>query len=217
MDKRCGVLFSGGLDSSLTVCKMIEAGYHVNLIHFNQGTLISNDLPGIRYEELKRVYQDRIGEMHYENVSGLFRRFALVSLEDDVKKYGSNLVCVGCKLAMHIQCILFCKRNGISTMADGSTERQKRYGEQREIAIKFFTDLYKDYGISYINPVYLMKKEEIKYGLFDRGMTIQPLEDTCLFSHTFTTPSDEAIEQYLTERKILCTEIIERSLSYEKN
>lgn len=48
-------------------------------------------------------------------------------------------------------------------------------------------------------------------------MTIQPLEDTCLFSNTFSIASDEAIEQYLREKKQLCHELIERGLSYEKN
>lgn len=58
---------------------------------------------------------------------------------------------------------------------------------------------------------------EIKYGLFDRGMTIQPLEDTCLFSNTFSIASDDAIEKYLVSKKQLCNELIERGMSHEKN
>lgn len=217
MEKTCGILFSGGLDSSLAVCSMIEMGYRTELLHYNQGALISNNLVSIRYDELKKVYADCIKGIHFANVSGLFRRIALVSLEEDIKKYNGSMVCVGCKLAMHIQSIIFCKRNSISCMADGSTERQKRYGEQREVAIKFIKDLYAEYEISYENPVYNLDKKEIKYGLFDRGMTIQPLEDTCLFSNTFSIASDEAIEQYLYGKKDLCKELVERGMLYEKN
>lgn len=217
MAKICGVLFSGGLDSSLTVCSMIEQGYQTELLHFDQGALLSNNLISIRYNELKNVYNECVRGLHSFNISGLFRRIALTSLENDIKKYNVSLICVGCKLAMHIQAIIFCKRSEINCIADGSTERQKRYAEQRIVALKFIQELYNDYGISYVNPIYKMEKKEIKYGLFDRGLTIQPLEDTCLFSNTFSIASDEVIEQYLSEKKTLCKELIERGLSYEKN
>lgn len=217
MEKICGVLFSGGLDSSLAVCKMIENGYNVELLHFNQGTLISNNLVTIRYNELKNIYSECINGIYYGYVSGLFRRIALVSLEEDIRKYNVSLICVGCKLAMHVQSIIYCKKNKIEFMADGSTERQQRYGEQREVALAFIKDLYNEYGIEYKNPVYNLNKKEIKYGLFDRGITIQPLEDTCLFSNTFSIASDEAVEEYLNDKKQLCKNLIERGLSYEKN
>lgn len=217
MEKICGILFSGGLDSSLAVCKMIETGYRVELLHFDQGALISNNLVSIRYNELEKVYSNCIKGINHFNISGLFRRIALVSLEEDIKKYNISLICVGCKLAMYVQSIIFCKKNEIQCMADGSTERQSRYGEQREVSLDFVKNLYNEYGILYKNPVYTLEKKEIKYGLFDRGMTIQPLEDTCLFSNTFSTASDEVIEQYLRDKKQLCNELIERGLSYEKN
>lgn len=217
MEKRCGILFSGGLDSSLAVCKMIENGYKAELLHFDQGALISNSLVQIRYNELKKVYSDSLQDIHYNNVAGLFRRIALVSLEDDIKTYGVSLVCVGCKLAMHVQSIIFCKKNNISCMADGSTERQKRYGEQREVALNFIKNLYREHSIEYVNPVYQLDKKEIKYGLFDRGMTIQPLEDTCLFSNTFSIAEDEIIAEYLDRKQQLCNELIERGMAHEKN
>lgn len=217
MKKSCAILFSGGLDSSLAVCKMIENGYEAELLHFDQGALISNNLVQIRYNELKKVYPDSLQDIHYNNIAGLFRRIALVSLEDDIKTDGVSLVCVGCKLAMHVQSIIFCKKNNITCMADGSTERQKRYGEQREVALNFIKNLYCNYNIEYVNPVYQLDKKEIKYGLFDRGMTIQPLEDTCLFSNTFSIAEDESIVGYLDRKRQLCNELIERGIAHEKN
>lgn len=217
MDKTSGILFSGGLDSSLAVCEMIENGYGAYLFHYDTGALISNNLVDIRYKELKEVYGNKILDMCHYKIGGMFRKLALVSMEEDIKKYNVSLICVGCKLAMHVQSIIFCNKFEITTMADGSTKRQQRYGEQRGIALDFIKGLYGEYGISYKNPVYEMEKKEIKYGLFDRGMTIQPLEDTCLFSNTFSIAEDEVIKQYLDEKKSLCKELIERGLSYEKN
>lgn len=196
---------------------MIEEGYNVELLHFNQGALISNNLPSIRYEELERVYESGIQKICFGHIEGLFRRIALVPLEQDINQYGVSLICLGCKLAMHIQSIIYCKKNNICYLADGSTKKQSRYGEQREIAIEFIKKIYRDYDIEYINPIYHLEKKEIKYGLFDRGITIQPLEDTCLFSNTFSIASDEAVLDYLERKEKLCKELIERGMLYGKN
>lgn len=217
MSKICGVLFSGGLDSSLAVCRMIESGYKVYLLHYDTGALISNNLVDVRYNELKKVYGDCILGLYQYGISGMFRKLALVSIEEDIKKYSVSLICVGCKLAMHVQSLIFCTKQGVTLMADGSTKRQERYGEQRTVALDFIKELYSEYGISYQNPVYEMEKKEIKYGLFDRGMTVQPLEDTCLFSNTFSIADDEVIQQYLADKKRICNELIERGMAYEKN
>lgn len=91
MDKMSGILFSGGLDSSLAVCSMVEKGYKVHLLHFDTGALISNDLASIRYNELKRAYGDCIINLHEYNISGMFRRIALVSLEEDIKNISQAL------------------------------------------------------------------------------------------------------------------------------
>lgn len=217
MEKRCAVLFSGGLDSSLAVCKMIEQGYDVELLHFDQGSLLSNNLPNIRMSEIQRAYPSSSISMHEINASGIFRRIALTTLEHDIIKHNVSLVCMGCKLAMHVCAAIYCIRNNISIVADGSTKRQERYAEQRMIAIDFIKAIYSTYKIAYTNPIYLLEESEIKYGLFDRGLTIQAMEDTCLFSHTFSNASDAAIAEYVNSKKVICHELIERGTAYEKN
>lgn len=74
--KISAILFSGGLDSSLAVCDMIEKGYDVHLLHYDTGALISNNLIKIRYAELKKymksvlliymnvILVDYSGELH---------------------------------------------------------------------------------------------------------------------------------------------------------
>lgn len=196
---------------------MIENGYNTELLHFNQGTLISNNLTSVRFNELKRSYNDCVQNLHQIHIEGLFRRIALVSLEQDIKTYGVSLICLGCRLSMHIQCIIYCIKNNIKTVADGSTKKQSRFGEQREISLDFFRDLYRRYNINYLNPIFNLNKNDIKYGLFDRGITIQPMEDTCMFSNTFSIASDEILLDYLESKKDLCEELIKRGLSYDNN
>lgn len=155
--------------------------------------------------------------MHEINASGIFRRIALTTLEHDIIKHNVSLVCMGCKLAMHVCAATYCIRNNISIVADGSTKRQERYAEQRTVAIDFIKAIYSTYKITYTNPIYLLDESDIKYGLFDRGLTIQAMEDTCLFSHTFSNASDSAIAEYANSKKNICYELIERSIAYEKN
>ena len=178
---------------------------------------ISNNLSNIRYNELIRAYPTSKIQIHHLKASGIFRKVALKTLEKDIAKYKVSLICLGCKLAMHIQSIIFCKQNGITVVADGSTARQQRYSEQRMVAIEFLKSLYYSYGIEYLTPIYSLEEKKIKYGLFEREITIQSLEDTCIFSNTFSIASDDIIEQYLEDKKELCKQSIERGLAYENN
>lgn len=215
--KKCAVLFSGGLDSSFTVCSLIEKNYDVDLLHYDQGALISNKLYEIRAEELRKAYPNKDIRLHNYNISGLFRRIALVSIEQDILKYKHSLVCLGCKLSMHLQTIIFCHENNISVVADGSSSRQNSYAEQSTTAIKAIHDIYAKYNIQYLNPIYDLKKTEVKYGLFDRGVTIQPLEDTCLFSRTFSSCPEESISAYIKDKEEIIDTLIARRCFNEEN
>ena len=215
--EKCAVLFSGGLDSSLAACFMLEKNYDIDLLHFDQGALITNNLYSIRAEELKKAYPKRNINLFNINVSGIFRKIALVSIEQDILKYKHSLICLGCKISMHLQTIIYCHENNISVVADGSAARQKRYAEQSPSSINYLRSLYSKYKIQYLTPIYDLEKSDIKYNLFDRGITIQPLEDTCLFSHTFTSSPDDSIIAYIKDKQVILDTLIERRCLHEEN
>ena len=215
--KKCVILFSGGLDSSYTACTMLEKGYNVNLLHYDQGVLLTNKLYEIRADELRKAYPLKDINLHNINVSGIFRKMALVSIEQDILKYKHSLICLGCKLSMHLYTIIFCHENGISVVADGSSSRQNVYAEQSVAAINAIREIYAKYNIQYLNPIYDLGKKEVKYSLFDRGITIQPLEDTCLFSRTFSPSPDEAICAYIKDKEGVIHDVIKRRCFCEEN
>lgn len=212
MTEKIAILFSGGIDSSLAALNMSYEGFDVYLLKYSTGTLHSKELYRIRYEEMKEN-NEKIKELIIQDISGLFRKIALFSLEEDFSKYSTSLICLGCRLAMHVQTIIYCKNNNIKLVADGSSKKQSYYCEQSNIALKLFEELYNEYGIKYINPIYNLSKKEIKYELFENGISIQSLEDTCLFSDTFSDAREDDISSYIKDKLNICKEYISKRIT----
>lgn len=96
------VLFSGGIDCSLVALLLRKEGYNVHLLHYEHGASISNGLHRIRFDELRQVVgSDKITLKELSH-RGLFRKFALANIEHDFEKYKTSMICLGCRLAMHM-------------------------------------------------------------------------------------------------------------------
>ncbi|SFR67965.1 adenine nucleotide alpha hydrolase family protein [Anaeromicropila populeti] len=209
------VLFSGGIDCSLAACILSEQQYKVHLVHYINGTSISNSLYQIRYNELKCVLGDDMISLTELKIPGLFRKLSLSNIEQDFKKYENNMICLGCRMGMHVETIVYALKNNIQTVADGSIHYQSHFPEQSSAALHLFKQLYKKYGIDFINPVLDIKeKENVKYRLLDYGISIQSMEDTCLFSNTFSKSCDENIKAFIAERLDFCYDYIERKSKF---
>lgn len=207
--KEAIILFSGGIDCSLVSLILRKQSYKLHLIHYNHGAVINNDLHIKRYEELKKV----VGEEHILlkeiNHSGIFRKLALVNIEMDFSKYHSNLICLGCRMAMHTETIIYAKRNNIQVVADGSIKYQNHFPEQSDDALKKFIKLYEYFDIQYITPIIdIENAKDVKYELLDNGISIQSMEDTCLFNNTFSQAKKDDIKSYINERFDTCTNYI---------
>lgn len=203
------LLFSGGIDCSLVALMLRKEGYFVHLLHYEHGANISNGLHRIRVDELKQVTgSDKIilKELSHR---GLFRKVALVNMEQDFAKYKTSMICLGCRLAMHMETIVYCLQNDIHTVADGSVKYQNDFPEQNGIALEKFRKLYQQYDIEYITLLADVESaKDVKYQLLDNGISIQSMEDTCLFSNTFSEASEEAIGEFLDERLQECNDYI---------
>ena len=204
------ILFSGGRDSSLAVCKL--ASHEKNLILMNclNGTTIGTDVIQTRYRDLKERFPSRIKDFVQVPIFGLFRTLAISQLERDLKCYKTCLVCLGCKMAAHTHAIIFCIENDIKVIADGYNQYQSGdFMEQRPEAIEIMKNFSAEYGILYINPVYDYKnKKEVKYALYDYGISTKSLEGTCIFGDSYSTPDRKDIISYITERLQICRNFI---------
>lgn len=211
--KEAVVLFSGGVDCSLAAILLRRKQYKIHLLHYNHGAVISNDLHIKRFNELKLLIGDDKITLTEINHGGLFRKLSLENIESDFSKYKTNLVCLGCRMAMHCETIIYCKLHDITCVADGSVKYQGSFPEQNSLSLEYFKKLYKQYGIEYVTLLSdVSSAKEVKYQLLDNGISIQSMEDTCLFNNTFSPATEESISSFIEERMEICRAYIEQRL-----
>lgn len=216
-NKNVVVLFSGGIDCSLVSLLLRKEGYRVHLLHYDHGASISNGLHRIRFQELKNLMGEENVLLQELSHRGLFRKLALANIENDFAQYKTNMICLGCRLAMHIETITYCLKNDIHIVADGSVKYQNDFPEQNGVALEIFRGLYEKYGIEYKTLLSEVNSaKDVKYRLLDNGISIQSMEDTCLFSNTFNKAEEKSIEEFLNARLPVCDTYIEEKLCLMK-
>ena len=142
----CLVLFSSGKDSLLSTILLIEQGYKVKLVHYDNMCSIGCSNVKIGYNRLVKKYgSDKVDYIGIKNISYFFRKFIseMYSMPiDKIKeKYGnisiSELNCLSCRLSMYIASIIICKQMNIKYVADGARNSQLFAIEQDEMLTLF--------------------------------------------------------------------------------
>jgi len=216
-NKRIALLFSGGRDSSLAVCRLAHQKIKIVPITCFNGVTINNEISHYRYKELKNRFPDFIEEHINIPTFGLFRKLSIVTLENDFKEYSTNLVCLGCKLAAYSSAIAHCVENSISVIADGYTSYQSsKYPEQSKEVIEILKNFSAEFGILYINPVFNQDSfQKTKYELFDFGISSNSIEGVCIFADTYSEGKPEDIVTYIYKRLNVCREFIHNLITME--
>lgn len=104
-------MFSGGRDSLLSVCRLVEQGKQVSLVTFNNGCMHGSQNVKMTAEHLV----DRYGKLNVQflgiyNMAGIWRNFFLPFLNlkpsEVAEKYGevtvSQFHCLTCKAGMYV-------------------------------------------------------------------------------------------------------------------
>lgn len=203
------VLFSGGRDSSLATCLLAKSGNKLHLVTTFNGAVIKGELSNYRYDELKSIFPDNILKRVIIPSFSLFRRIALVDIEEDFSKYKKNLIPVGDAITSHAEAIVYCLKNNVSIIASGYTRYESNYPEQIPEAINLMHKFLGEYNLKYITPVLDYDSlDKVKYRLFDFGVSTKSLEGTSLFSDTYSTPEPEIVAEYISNKLGICHEYI---------
>lgn len=210
------ILFSGGTDS-LALYGLASNG-HLPSLGRPQRIHLLNMLNGMgRFpsftEQRFKVSQDILRRQLPDpatmpqtlllelDMARLFQGLWLDRYEELMPRFnGKNLVCVACKVAMHIRAIIYCTENLIATVAAGYTKKQAHYPEQTPIFMAKIKEFSRQFGVTTIFPVYEEFDEQMttRHVLEDLGLpSTGGGERKCLFSQTLTTAAENEIGNYL--------------------
>lgn len=187
--KECLVLFSGGKDSLLSAILLIEQGYKVKLVHYDNMCSIGCSNVKNGYKRLVKKYgNEKIEYIGVKNISCFFRNFINkiynMHIDELKNKYGnvsiSQLNCLSCRLSMYIATIIICRRDNIKYVADGARNSQLFAIEQDEM-LELFKKLFMDYNIELLFPVKDINDDfDEKNQLLVRGIIPKVYESQCL-------------------------------------
>ena len=188
-EKKAFILFSGGKDSLVVTLRLIENGYKVYLVTFENGCGLKAENVNHTIERLIKKYDNKkIENIGIKNISGLFREFIYPFYNYTStyikKEFGdisiSQFNCLSCRLSMYITSIILCKQYHIGELYDGTRRSQLFAIEQIEM-LKKFQELFQENDIKIEYP---LKDEEedwnIKNELLARGIVPKTLEPQCL-------------------------------------
>lgn len=225
------ILFSGGTDS-LAVYAMAAAGRHpelprpvkIHLLHMLNGMSRFHDFPRQRFATAQNILATKVSgpemlpatEMIELDSGRLFQGLWLDRYEELMPRYnGKNLVCVACKVAMHIRAILYCVEQLVPVLAAGYARRQDYYPEQTPAFMEQIAAFSEQFGIRTIFPVFedFDDQQITRHVLEDFGLpSTGGGERKCLFCQTLTTATAAEIGAYLDDMLPKAAEYIEHKL-----
>ncbi len=150
------VLFSGGVDSTYTVVKSVDKYDKLVLITYLVPGMINEKFSSRSFLQLQRIYGHKL-EHHIIDI----RKFITSSRGGPLRCVLDNLKykflyswCLGCKCAMHMYTIKYCKAQGIDCVLDGSNFYDSHALEQHKDVKGLLAEIYKTYGIMIVAPNY---------------------------------------------------------------
>lgn len=205
MNEKVLVMFSGGLDSLLTTCKIIENGYKAVLVHYDNGCSVGSKNACTTVSRLIERYGE--GKVEFWGIgvtSGYFyslKNIYLINYSKLINSYQLTLqqvYCLSCRTAMYIFSILLCKQLKINKIAEG-TRKSQLFVIEQEPMLEEYKKLLGKYGIELLLPVLdLESDQEREESLLIRQITPKVMESKCLLGTPMLNPlTPEEIDEYV--------------------
>jgi len=204
------VLFSGGKDSFLSTCRLLNEGFDVTLVTYENGCGLKSENVSHGVNRIIEKYgKTRVKFLGIKNTSGIWREFFLpyfnLKPSEIISKFGevttSQFNCTTCRMAMYILSVVICEKLNISTIAEGARRDQGFIIEQDEMLERFRNFLSK-FGIELLLPVQNLTSDWLlKNEMLISGFVPKTLEPQCLIG----TPLN---------KKVLDAEILNGTLKF---
>lgn len=183
-DNDCLLLYSGGRDSTLSAVRLLNEGYNVHFIHFDNGHMLDQDKPYLTFQEMfekeERFYFDY--ELSSVDIRKLFEEYFRnlpIELINNVEIL-SEIRCLSCRMAMYTKVIQIAKEKGYKYIAEGARISQKFMLEQLPI-IERLKELALSQGIELLFPVLYVEDDQMEIEeLLSNGYSSKTWESKCL-------------------------------------
>ena len=155
------LLYSGGKDSLLSTCYLINEGYHVYLIHYDNCSMIGTEEIEKGANLLgKKFGKDKITFLGIAPIISIIQRLKKLenmNLSDILTNYGditiSQYQCLICRSAMYYYSMVLAKEKNIKYIADGARKSQM-FAIEQPMMIENYKDFLNNYDLELLTPVY---------------------------------------------------------------
>lgn len=224
--KKVILLFSGGKDSFLAGCYLIEEGFKIYMVTFENGIgLESHNAEHGAKRIIKRYGKAKAEILGVHCVAGIWREFFLpyfnMKPSEITEEYGeltiSQFHCLTCRSAMYIWSVIKAKQMGIKYIADGARKDQG-FVIQLPNMIREFRRFFSEFSMELLLPVWNLDSDwERKNLLLLRKFVPKTLEPQCLIGvplpkEALDKEIQKAVEKYFDKivlpraRKIIATQ-----------
>lgn len=196
------LLLSGGRDSFLSACRLIESGYEVVMVTYDNGCSFQSNRAREVADRLLEVYgENKVKYLGVYSIVGynleFYPKFLNMKPSDILNNYGeitgSQFNCLVCRTNMYLYSINICRKFGITKIAEGAREVQGFVIELREM-MERYKRLLKEYNIDLILPVYDLESDwKRKIELFKRGFLPKTCESQCVLGVPLDGSVDEEV------------------------
>lgn len=223
------LMFSGGVDSTVTAMHLARRYDRVHLLTFANGYgHYGFSRPRRRARELSDRFPGRF-VYHFESSRPLFEAMAVRTLEEDYRRYGSGFIwCLGCKLAMHAMSASYDLRHRIREHTDGSSGDTSEMVEQSRLSLSMIARFYGDHGIRFAPTDYDVPRDEkrafLKLSGFRMGLPIRDrylgIQPSCVPGELYYLPylllgrppvhPERAVARFIREKRPIMDRHVEQ-------
>lgn len=199
------LMLSGGRDSFLAACRLLEDKNYLNIkmVTYDNGCSYQSGNAKIVADRIIKHYgTERAEYLGVYKIGGILREFFFpyfnMKPEDQAAKFAgmtpSQFHCLICRTSMYIFSILLCKKLGIHYIAEGGRESQQFVIELPGMARQRYKDLVESQGLELLLPVYEMTCDwERDNELLQRNFLCKSLEAKCLIGVPVNGSIDQSV------------------------
>ena len=176
------VLFSGGKDSFYLTLLMLEKGYNVKLVTYENGYGLKLENAIETAKRIQKKYgNDKVEILKVKRTEAIWREFLNLfynkKMSEILKEYGETTIsqfnCLSCRLSMYVMSI-------ITYVVDGARNSQL-FAIEQDLLLERFKSFFKKYNIEIEFPLKDFKDDfELKNQLLIRGFVPKTMEPQCL-------------------------------------